>query len=236
MPNTQGDAGDDLRVRAYIVDKLKLMHQRLEGLPGGPDQPGAPEGPPEADPGGPLMDQLPFAVLATDLTGRFVYVNRVTEELSGFPREELIGKLYFETEMIRFRDLIRIAAFRGLGRREPKIRPFRVTVRRKDGEQFAVEVTVRLARIAGGQRILCTARPVEERVRGAGPAPEERRAPVAWGLPISLCGTCKRVQDIDADWIPLEYFLYKRLELEFSHDTCPDCMSRRHRGEFSRSG
>ena len=45
--------------------------------------------------------------------------------------------------------------------------------------------------------------------------------------PISMCLECKKVQSSENEWIPIEYFLYKQLELAFSHGYCPSCFEKK---------
>jgi PAS domain S-box-containing protein len=230
MAEAGSDQGVDQHVRTYLVDKLKLMHQRLlrergaEGADSPPSQ--------SADTTG-LLEHLPFAVFTMDLEGRFLYANRAAEQLTGYSRDELSGKPYYETDLLRFRDLIKVAALFTLTRGEQRDNPFRLAYRSKDGAQGKLEATVYLVPRGNGQQILCVAREAPARLFAAPPTEEvptpEARLDRAV-VPISLCGDCKKVEDIDGDWIPLEYFLYKRLELEFMHETCPDCAERRARG------
>lgn len=39
-----------------------------------------------------LVDNLPNGIIVTDLNGKIIYVNQLTEQLTGYPRDELIGR------------------------------------------------------------------------------------------------------------------------------------------------
>jgi len=208
------------------VDKLRLMHQRLSQTQGAGDETAMAEG--ETDD---LLDHLPVAVFTLDLQGRILYGNRRAEQLSGYSIQELRGRRYYETDLARFKDLMKITALFGLSRREQESGPFHLTMCRKDGSLVRIEITMRLVQRGGVRQILCVSR---EAVGTRSHGVEGVRAAAAWqrgSVPLSLCASCKKVEDTTGDWIPLEYFLYRRLELEFTHQTCPDCMERRRLGE-----
>ncbi len=227
MAQSGSDAGVDLRVRTYLVDKLKLMHQRLV------EQHGRAGGEPCAADTGGLLEYLPVAVLTLDLEGRFLYMNRRAEQLTGYSLKDLAGRAYYETELLRFRDLIRVAAVFGRARGEKRTRPFRLAYRSKDGEARKLEASLHLVPRGESVQILLVAREMPPR---PGARADERQSMEDAGeraaVPLSLCMFCKRVEDVDGDWIPMEYFLYKRLELEFVHQACPDCQEKKARGEI----
>ncbi len=40
---------------------------------------------------------------------------------------------------------------------------------------------------------------------------------------LPICAWCRRVRDDRGDWDPLEAYIAKRSEAQFSHGICPDC-------------
>ncbi|MBM4144323.1 MAG: PAS domain S-box protein [Lentisphaerae bacterium] len=43
---------------------------------------------------------------------------------------------------------------------------------------------------------------------------------------LAICASCKRIRDDDGNWIPLEMYVGKRTEAEFTHGVCPYCAAR----------
>jgi len=41
---------------------------------------------------------------------------------------------------------------------------------------------------------------------------------------ISICASCKRVKNAENEWNPIEHYLIRHPDAEFSHDICPSCM------------
>ena len=40
---------------------------------------------------------------------------------------------------------------------------------------------------------------------------------------VTICANCKRIKDAHANWLPIEHFLIRHPEAEFSHGMCPEC-------------
>ena len=47
---------------------------------------------------------------------------------------------------------------------------------------------------------------------------------------LPVCAFCKRIR-IDKEWIPIEEYITKHSEAQFSHGFCPDC-GRKHYGDY----
>ncbi len=43
---------------------------------------------------------------------------------------------------------------------------------------------------------------------------------------LSICAGCKKIQNEDDHWEPLEGYIRKRSEVDFSHGLCPECLRR----------
>ncbi|MBD7966555.1 PAS domain-containing protein [Paenibacillus gallinarum] len=43
---------------------------------------------------------------------------------------------------------------------------------------------------------------------------------------LPICAVCKRIQDEEDEWNPVESFVEKNTHAEFTHDICPDCIRR----------
>jgi len=42
----------------------------------------------------------------------------------------------------------------------------------------------------------------------------------------SICAYCKNIKDANGAWIPIENYLIRHPEADFSHSICPDCMAK----------
>jgi PAS domain S-box-containing protein len=98
-----------------------------------------------------LVECAPDAVAVTDTEGRIVLVNRLTEELFGYTREELLGQTIELLVPERFRESH--VRHREEYRANPRTRPMRSGVevcgRRKDGREFPAEVSLSPLEIDG---------------------------------------------------------------------------------------
>jgi PAS domain S-box-containing protein len=47
---------------------------------------------------------------------------------------------------------------------------------------------------------------------------------------LPICSACKKIRDEQGEWRPLESYIMKHSEAEFSHGICPECMSRLYPG------
>ena len=42
----------------------------------------------------------------------------------------------------------------------------------------------------------------------------------------TLCSSCKKIQDDNRQWMPIDSFLIEKTKIEFSHGICPDCAAK----------
>jgi PAS domain S-box-containing protein len=112
-----------------------------------------------------LLEAAPDAILEVDAEGRIVLLNRVSEELFGYPRQELLG-MPVETLLPQAMSQ-RHAAHRASYAATPSTRPMghglTLTARRQDGTEFPVEVSLSPIRSDGGFSVLAIVRDVTER-------------------------------------------------------------------------
>ncbi len=45
---------------------------------------------------------------------------------------------------------------------------------------------------------------------------------------IPICASCKKVRDDEGCWQPVEDYVHRHTEAEFTHGICPDCVNRLH--------
>ncbi len=113
-----------------------------------------------------LLDAAPDAMVVVDLDGHIVLVNKQTESLFGYRREELLGQVVEILIPERFRD-------RHPARREhyfhaPQIRPMgqglELCGQRKDGSEFPVEISLSPVQSEQGSFVASAIRDVSDRI------------------------------------------------------------------------
>jgi PAS domain S-box-containing protein len=112
-----------------------------------------------------VLESVPDAVIAADANGTTVLLNRQAEDLFGYPRAELLGR---PVEMLmpeRFR--ARHVALRERYFADPRIRPMGAELelwgRRRDGNEFPVEISLSPLRTPAGVLVTTTVRDISRR-------------------------------------------------------------------------
>jgi PAS domain S-box-containing protein len=111
------------------------------------------------------LESVPDAVIAADIRGTILLVNRQTEDLFGYPRGELVGRTVemlmperYRTAHVKQRD----SYFA-----DPKIRPMGANLdlwgRRRDGREFPVEISLSPLRTPTGLLVTTTVRDISLR-------------------------------------------------------------------------
>lgn len=47
---------------------------------------------------------------------------------------------------------------------------------------------------------------------------------------LSICVFCKKIHDEQKEWVPIENFLQRHLDIDFSHGICPQCGQKHYAG------
>ncbi len=110
-----------------------------------------------------LFEYAPDAYFLTDLKGNFIAVNRRVEELSGYKKEELIGKNFLKLGLLTRNQIPKaLKCMRANARGMPCV-PNEYLFRRKDGSQLIVEISSYPVKISGKKVVLGIARDITER-------------------------------------------------------------------------
>ncbi len=114
---------------------------------------------------GELLDSGPDALVVADENGVIAYVNRQTEVLFGFDRNELRGQKVemLLPERLRTMHPVHRRDYRGAPRVRPMGGKLELYARRHDGSEFPVEVSLSPIQTAHGLLISSTIRDVSER-------------------------------------------------------------------------
>ena len=110
-----------------------------------------------------LFDAAPDAYYLHDMNGTFLDGNRAAEELTGYPKAEIVGKNLFEFELLVPDDLAKAAELLQQNRRGKPAGPTSYTLKKKDGTFAAIEVRTLPVQLEGQHLVIGIARDVTER-------------------------------------------------------------------------
>ncbi len=114
-----------------------------------------------------LVDAAPDAVVVVDETGKVLLVNRETERLFGYSRQELLGQVVEILLPDRFRGKHHV--LRSAYMEAPRVRPMGSNLElygaRKDGSEFPIEVSLSPIPTDHGTLVYSAIRDVTERKR-----------------------------------------------------------------------
>lgn len=110
-----------------------------------------------------LFEYAPDAYYLNDLEGRLIDGNRVTAELTGYPKEALIGQKFTELGLLSPQELPKALAALAQNRRGESTGPDEFTLNRRDGSQVTVEIRSFPIEIKGQRVVLGQARDITQR-------------------------------------------------------------------------
>lgn len=169
--------------------------------------------------------------VAADL--RYVYTSPKVEELLGYVPEEVLGKTPFD--FMPPEEVRRLQPIMQELQREP--RPFRTLENinlHKDGSPRVLETSGVPVHDRAGRWI--GFRGIDRDITGRKQAERERERLIVElrealdhvktlrGL-LPICASCKKIRDDLGYWRQVEEYIKERIDVQFSHGICPDCMN-----------
>jgi PAS domain S-box-containing protein len=174
-----------------------------------------------------FLESVPDAMVLSDLEGRIVWVNRNTERMFGYSRDELLGQEIETLVPDRFRT--RHRRDRSRYYTDPDIRPMGVgedlSARGKDGVEFLVEISLSPVEIKGKALVWSAIRNVNDRERSLA----QLRVAITnkliglRGL-VPMCAWCKRIRDEAGSWLQVETYIESHSKARLTHGMCEDCL------------
>jgi len=110
-----------------------------------------------------LFEFAPDGYYLSDLKGNFIDSNRAAEEITGYQREELIGRNFLKLNLLPSGQVLRAAALLARNALGQAIGPDEFTLIRKDGSQVPVEIKTFPVKIEGETLVLATVRDITKR-------------------------------------------------------------------------
>ena len=111
-----------------------------------------------------LFEYAPDAYFLTDLKGTFIDGNKTAEEISGYHREEIIGRNFFDViNLASPREVTKAEVILAKSLQGEPTEPIEFTGFRKDGKKVVAEVRTFPVKIKDEMLLLCIARDITER-------------------------------------------------------------------------
>jgi PAS domain S-box-containing protein len=179
-----------------------------------------------------LFHGSPIGISVVRLSdGRFVDVNESFLRLTGYRREEMIGKTGEELRL--WDEAHSHAAKREMLRADGLLHGVATSLHGKAGRSRTVVMAGELIEIAGEA---CLMELCNESGDPAGEAGGREKTGSALrsalshvetltGL-LSICASCKKVRDAEGYWNPVEKFIVEHTDARLTHGICPDCARR----------
>jgi PAS domain S-box-containing protein len=110
-----------------------------------------------------LFELAPDAYYLSDLKGNFVDGNKAAEKLTGYMKDELIGKSFMKLKLLPRNEVLKAAKLLAMNALGKSTGPDELVLNRKDGTQVPVEIRTHPIRIKGKTLVLGIARDITTR-------------------------------------------------------------------------
>ncbi len=114
---------------------------------------------------GVLFEKAPDPYFLGNLKGAFIDVNKAAEKLTGYSREELIGKSFLKLKLLSPRQIAKASTLIARNALGKDTGPDEFILTRKDGKQVPIEICTHPVKIQGKQVVLGLVRDITERKR-----------------------------------------------------------------------
>ncbi len=110
-----------------------------------------------------IFEYAPDGYYLNDMNGNFLDGNKAAEEITGYSRDELIGRNFLKMGLLEASEIPKAAALLAMSRLHRPTGPDELTLKRKDGTRVRVEIRTFPTMIKGRPVVLGIAREVAKR-------------------------------------------------------------------------
>lgn len=161
-----------------------------------------------------IIDTFNDAIVSLDHTGDVIFWNRKATDLFGYTSGEMIGKKFtpFLSEQAR-KCLDQVVSGEHPGDEcvEEWTQFGKCLGKKNSGEEIVINIIPSVYWVRDERFITCIIRAEKRSVN-----PED--------VIIPICSYCSKIRDEKGSWNNLADYLYKKMDLKFSHGICPSCM------------
>lgn len=110
-----------------------------------------------------LFDHSPDALLLGDLKGTILDVNKISEKITGYKKEDFIGRSFFETKLLQPNQMLKASKLFSNIILRKHVSPEEFTIKIKDGSTIDLEIKADIVKIENKKRILISSRDISKR-------------------------------------------------------------------------
>lgn len=189
-----------------------------------------------------LVDTLADAIWVMDSgTLKYEYITPSVYKISGYTAEELmdtcITDRLTEESCQKAGDMLK-EEFEAFRKNKHVMQAFELELKHRDGSTYWIEIKAKLVEdIDGSLKIVGLSKDITARKK-AEQRLEEKNVQLAKALAekekllkdikmlrelLPICSGCKRIRDDDGKWWPLDVYVAKHTDSNFTHTICQDC-------------
>ncbi len=131
----------DITERKLLMEEMRKAEERLELI----------------------FEYAPDAIYLNDMKGTFIDGNRAAEKLTGYTKEELVGKSFLKLNLLSRRQIPKAAKLLAQNLMGQQTGPDDFTITRKNGERVSVEISTYPVKLRDGRVVMGIARDITER-------------------------------------------------------------------------